>query len=260
MSENDEHYDKYKKFLTTELKGRIDAVYTVETRFAIIMAISNFGSANIKRIGKLLSKNNATIHHHIQWLLDEKQGPPMLEIDSKMTQSRRGIYYSLTAEASRVFGDAPSEALESKMLPKLDEIINQSDDKINQFLIGILMDNPTIKEMRVHESQRLRYNHFLENLMLNNLEHAYQSLKDGKKPVNDKYPFGSISNYDLTLKVSKSRHLFEVMRIMTEFSVSFEKLSEKIKKEMDEDGIPEDERIPLRYHIVGGEIAEFQFK
>ena len=95
--------------------------------------------------------------------------------------------------------------------------------------------------------------------MLNNLEQAYHSLKEGKKPVNAKYPLGSLSNYDLTLKVSKSRHLFEVMKIMTEFSVNFEKLAEKIKKEMDEEGITEENRIPLRYHIVGGEIAEFEF-
>ena len=260
MSQDSNHYDKYKKFLTPELKSRIDAVYEVETRFAIIMTISNFGSANIKRIGKLLSKNNATIHHHIQWLVDEKQGPPMLEIDTKMTQSKRGIYYALTAEGTRVFGEPPSDVLESKMIPKLDELLSQPDEKISKFLINLLMGNPTISEMRKQENQRLRYNHFLENLMLNNLEEAYLSLKEGKKPVNESYPLGSISNYDLTLDVSKSRHLFEVMKTVNEFSDQFEKLAVKIKNEMDEEGIPEKDRIPLRYHIVGGEIAEFQFK
>jgi hypothetical protein len=183
----------------------------------------------------------------------------MLEIDAKMTQSKRGIYYALTQVSSKVFGEPPSDVLESKMLPILDELLSQPDEKINKFLINLLMGNPTKGEMRKQETQRLRYNHFLENLMLNNLEQAYLSLKEGKKPVNEKYPLGSISNYDLTLNVSKSRHLFEVMKIFTEFSVVFETLAKKIKKEMDDEGISEEERIPLRYHIVGGEIAEFEF-
>jgi len=37
-------------------------------------------------------------------------------------------------------------------------------------------------------------------------------------------------------------------------------LKEKIEKEMNSEKIPEAERINMHYHIVGGEIAEFEFE
>lgn len=254
-------YEKYKNELSTqELKVRIDDVYAVETRLAILMAIGSFGSANIKRLAKLLGKNDATILHHLKHLLDENRGPRMLEIDTQMTMKLTGKYYKLTEVAERIFGEPPSEILEKKMIPTFEAIIEKSDTEINEILGKMRVNHPESEKQADIERKRLSYNHLFEGMMVGNLEKAQQAFAAGKKPKNKNYPIGTISNYEVSLKASKTRHLFEVMKLLTNFSVDFGKLKSKIKKEMDKENIPEEDRILLRYHIVGGEIGEFEFE
>lgn len=256
---SEENHIPFVEFLTPERKKRMNDVYDIETRFSIIMVISNFGSSNIKKIAKILSMNQATIHHHLQWLIDSKYGPPMLEIDLEMI-SKRGKYYKLTPVAKRLFSEPPTEVLESKMIPEFNRILNLSDDKIARYLISILERLGSAEETKKQELVRLHYNHFLEKIMIANTNQAQEAISKGLVPANKDYVFGSISNYDMSMKVSKNRHLIEVLKLLTEFSVAFNKLGDKIRNEMDEENISENERIPLRYHIVGGEIAEFQFR
>ena len=53
----------YKKLKAQGKKilDRVNDVYKVETRYAIIMAINNFGSSNIKKLAKILGKNESQI-------------------------------------------------------------------------------------------------------------------------------------------------------------------------------------------------------
>lgn len=62
------------------------------------------------------------------------------------------------------------------------------------------------------------------------------------------------------MKISKPRHVFEILKIFNEISIKFYKLKEKIENELDKEKIPEENRINIHYHVVGGEIAEFDFE
>ena len=100
---------KYKeRDLDKETIERINEIYKIETRHAIIMAINTFGSSNIKKLGKILGKNEATILYHIKELTKK---PEFIQIDEEQTHSYRGIYYKLTDLSKKVFGEAPSEIM-----------------------------------------------------------------------------------------------------------------------------------------------------
>lgn len=48
--------------------------------------------------------------------------------------------------------------------------------------------------------------------------------------------------------------------MMSEFFANLVKLKQKFKKEMDEEGIKEEDRIKVYYHLFGGEMAYFEFE
>ncbi len=82
----------YKKLKAQGKKtlDRVNEVYKVETRYAIILAINNFGSSNIKKLARILGKNEATIYHHLKDLTRE---PELLIVDNKKTRENKGIFY-----------------------------------------------------------------------------------------------------------------------------------------------------------------------
>ena len=140
------------------------------------------------------------------------------------------------------------------------KILNQSDEEISQIFLEKISNHPDLVYMTEKERRSIAYNHTLENIMLNNMETAEKAFKKGAKPKNDNYPMGSISNFPLDMKISKPRHLFQILSLLTEIAAKFARLKEEIAEEMDKEKIPEDQRIDIHYHVVGGEIAEFEFE
>jgi hypothetical protein len=250
---------KYKRLEKEDPKilQRVSEVYNVETKHAILMVINTFGSSNIKRLAKFLNKNEATIYHHIKELTKE---PALLDIDQQKTHSQKGIFYQLSDIAKWYFGEPPLELLETHMQKAYDKILAQSDAEIRIILIDLLRKHPSIGEFARKEKRLLSYNHFLENIMISNLEQAEKAFLKGKEPKGPNYPLGSISNYSLDMKIVKPRHLFEILKILTEMAAKFNRLKEKISEEINESEIPESELVSIHYHIVGGEIAEFEFE
>ncbi|MFW9853131.1 MAG: winged helix-turn-helix domain-containing protein [Candidatus Thorarchaeota archaeon] len=242
-----------------EIIERINEIFKVETRYAIIMAINNFGSLNIKELSKILGKNEATIYHHIKNLTDPKK-PKLLIIDSEKTERVKGKFYLLSDLAKKYFGEPPVEDLEKGLKEFLDRLISQTDEEIARVYMELSSKHPSIGTQTDKERRNIAYNHTLENIMLNNLEQAEKAFLDNKKPKNPQYPMGSIMNFPLDMKISKPKHVFEIMKLFTELSVNFHKLKEKIEREMNKANMPEEERIDVHYHIVGGEIAEFRFE
>ena len=259
MSKSEKIKVDYKKLKAQRKKtlDRVNEVYKVETRYAIILAINNFGSSNIKKLARILGKNEATIYHHLKDLTRE---PELLIVDNKKTRENKGIFYKLSKMAERNFGEPPVEILETKMQEAYQKILELTDKEIAQILVKMISNHPDLGNMTEKERRSISYNHNLENIMLNNMETAEKAFKKGYKPKNNKYPFGSISNFPLDMKISKPRHLFQILSLLTEITAKFVRLKEEIAKEMDKEKIPEDQRIDIHYHIVGGEIAEFEFE
>jgi len=197
---------KYKdKKEDKEIIERIADVYKIETRHAIIMAINAFGSSNIKKLAKILNKNEATI---IKELIKK---PELLRIDEEVTHSQKGIFYRLTDLALEHFSEPPIEKMEEAFTKLYEVISSKTDEEIAKFYFDLMAKNPDIGTTAHKDRKRLAYNHILENFMMNNLERIEKAVKSGAKPKDKEYPIGSISISMIDLKISKPRHLFEIL-------------------------------------------------
>jgi len=248
---------KYKgKKEDKKTQERIAEVFNIETRHAIIMAINTFGSSNIKKLSKILGKNEATIYYHIKELIKK---PAFLQLDVEMTNSMKGIFYCLTDLALKNFCEEPPEQMEDLFTQLFDLLEKKSDEEIAKFYFDLMAKNPDLGETVQRDRRRISYYRILENFMLTNLENTEKIVLEGKKPLNKKYPMGSISLSSIDMKITSPRHLFEILKTISEMFGKLSRLEEKFETQMNEQKIPEDERIAVHYHMVGGEIAEFKF-
>jgi len=259
MSKSGKIKVEYKKLKaqSKEILVRVNEVYKVDTRYAIILAIRNFGSCNIKKLAKILGKNEATIYHHLKYLTS---APELLIIDNTKTRENRGIYYKLSTIAELNFGEPTAEEVESMELEAFVKILDQTDEEIAQMYVKMLSKHPDLGDMTEKERRSIAYNRNLENIMLSNMDAAETALKQGLKPLNETYPLGTISNFPLDMKISKPRHLFQILKFMAEMTIKFAKLKAEISQEMKKEKTPEDQMIDIHYHVVGGEVAEFEFE
>ncbi len=249
---------KYKdKKEDKEIIERIADVYKIETRHAIIMAINAFGSSNIKKLAKILNKNEATIYYHIKELIKK---PELLRIDEEITHSQKGIFYQLTDLALEHFSEPPIEKMEEAFTKLYKVISSKTDEEIARFYFDLMAKNPEIGTTAHKDRKRLAYNHILENFMMNNLERIEKAVKSGAKPKDKEYPIGSISISMIDLKISKPRHLFEILKTIAEMYGELSRLQEKFTKEMNDQSVPEEKRIVVHYHTVGGELKEFELE
>ena len=249
---------KYKdKKEDKEILERIADVYKIETRHAIIMAINAFGSSNIKKLAKILNKNEATIYYHIKELTKK---PELLRLDEEITHAQKGIFYRLTDLALEHFSEPPIEKMEEVFTKLYEALSSKTDEEISKFYFDLMAKNPDIGDTAHKDRKRLAYNHILENFMINNLERIEKAVKSGAKPKDKEYPIGSISISMIDLKISKPRHLFEILQIIAETYGKLSRLQEKFTREMDDQSVPEEKRIVVHYHTVGGELKEFEFE
>ena len=232
-------------------------VFRIETRYAIIMAINTFGSSNIKKLGRILGKNEATIYYHIKELT---KAPEFLRIDEKVTRTQKGIFYKLTDLSKKYFCEAPHDDMEDVFSQLHDLLKEKSDEEVATFYYDLMAKNPDIGNTAQKDRRRLAYNHILENFMMNNLERFEQLVKSGAKPKNKNYPFGSISISSIDMKIYSPKQLFEILMVISESFGKLARLGDKFTKDMDKKEIPEEERISVHYHVVGGEVAEFEFE
>ena len=249
---------KYKdKKEDKKVLDRIAEIYSIETRHAIIMAIITFGSSNIKRLSKILSKNEATIYYHIKELTKK---PEFLRIDEEITHAKKGIFYQPTELALKYFSEPQPEFMENAFTQLYEVIETKSDEEVGKFYYDLMAKNPDLGETAQRDKRRLAYNHILENFMINNIETAEIAIKNGAQPINKQYPIGSIIISSIEMKIGNLKHLFEILKVIAEMYGNLSRLQDKFTKEMDKQKIPEEERINVHYHTVGGELAEFEFK
>ena len=235
---------------------KIDEVYNIETRHAILMAIDTFGSSNIKKLASFLGKNDATIYYHIKELLKE---PALLEIDQEITNNQKGIFYKLTDLAIRHFSEAPFEEMNDLFTQLYDVISSKSDQEVENFYFELMAKNPDLGKTAERDRRRFAYNHILENFMLNNIEREEQLILQGFKPLNKNYPIGSLFLNSIDMKIIHPKQFFEVIKIVADMMKKLGELKTKYQKDIIEKSIPDNEQINLRCHFVGGEITEFKF-
>jgi hypothetical protein len=177
---------------------------------------------------------------------------------------RKGKYYRLAEPVQNYFYD-PGQGEEGvaeirAKVERIDKLLKMSDADIYKFHLDMIKNHPEGLLNDIKERQLMAYNHTLENMILNNFKQALTELAAGNMPKNKQYPFGSLSNFALDMQVSSSRHLFEIVKLFTQMQVSFVALKNRIHEEMEIEKIPEEDRIDMHFHIVGGEIAQFEFE
>jgi len=239
-----------------EIDKRFEDLFENETRYGIVMAIRTFGSMNIKILARIMGKTVSTIHHHISEMTKE---PEVIEIDNKETTASRGIYYKLSEIANERYPKDKESVFEEEIPTIITRALQLSDEDMGKVMMYRIMAQEDFGELTKKIRRSMSYNHNIENFIINSFGRAEKALKEGLKPKNLNYPFGASSLLSLDLKVSKPRHSVEIGVVMSEFFAKLVKLKRKFEKEMDEEGVIEEERIKVYYHLFGGEISDFEF-
>ena len=73
-------------------------------------------------------------------------------------------------------------------------------------------------------------------------------------------PDGGLNDFSLDIKIATPRHRYKIINLSVETLRKYKTLKEEIKKDLLEMNIPEKNQIDYHLHLVGGEIAEFEFE
>ena len=248
---------KQSKFSKKEIDKRFEDLFKNETRYGIVMAIRTFGSMNIKLLSRIMGKAESTIHHHIE---EMKKEPQVIIIDTEKTSSSRGKYYTLSNITNQKY-PKDKESVYEEEIPTIMERMNKlNDEELAKVMLFRLMSQPDFGYMSKSIRRSLSYYHNIENFIVTSFERSEESLKQGLKPKNLLYPFGTTTKLSLDIEVSRPRHSIEIGMVISNFFAQLVKLKNKIRKEMDEEGIPEEERIRIYYQFFGGEVEDFEFE
>lgn len=245
------------KYDKEELDERFEELFENETRYGIIMAIRTFGSMNIKLLSRIMGKTVSTIHHHICEMTKE---PEVIVIDNKETTASRGIYYTLSEITKERYPKDKETVFEEEIPTIIERAMQLSDEDMAKVMMFRIINQKDFGKLTKSIKRSRSYYHNIENFIINSFERAEKALMEGLKPKNLQYPFGAINSIGLDLKVSKPKHSVEIGIVMTEFFANLVKLKQKFEKEMDEEGIKEEDRIKVYYHLFGGELADFEFE
>lgn len=240
-----------------ELDERFEELFENETRYGIVMAIRTFGSMNIKLLSRIMGKTVSTIHHHIGEMTKE---PEVIVIDNKETTASRGIYYMLSEITKERYPKDKETVFEEEIPTIIERAMQLSDEDMAKVMMFRIINQKDFGKLTKSIKRSRSYYHNIENFIINSFERAEKALMEGLKPKNLQYPFGAINSIGLDLKVSKPKHSVEIGIVMTEFFANLVKLKQKFEKEMDEEGIKEEDRIKAYYHLSGGELADFEFE
>ncbi len=245
------------KYGKEEIDERFEKLLENETRYGIVMAIRTFGSMNIKLLSRIMGKTVSTIHHHIS---EMTKGPEVIVIDNKETTASRGIYYTLSDITKERYPKDKETVFEEEIHTIMERAMQLSDEEMAKVMMFRVINQKDFGKLTKSIKRSISYYHNIEDFIVNSFERAEKALKEGLKPKNLQYPFGASTQIGLDLKVSKTRHSFEIAMMMSEFFANLVKLKQMSEKEMDEEGIKEEDRIKVYYHLFGGEMADFEFE
>ena len=256
MTESDEYLSIMKQMQALDLD---------ETEFQIITALRWYGSLNLKRISKLIQRPESTTLRFVRKMRDSKK----IVFDSETSEREWGNFYKLSPKVSKIYEsymnlmDNRVERIEDEM-QNIDKI---SDDELQEYFKNEVINPGKLAEVPSTSA----YFHFVFNLqkmMVNETMNGILQLremaeKEGYDVVKDKVilPPMDVTTYVNALKVSKIRHVFQINNLIIKFDREIRELAKKLLKEMDEEGIPEEERHTQFVNLFTGSLdIELKFK
>lgn len=236
-----------------------------ETEFGIITALRWSGSLNLKRIAKLIQRPESTTLRYIRKLRDSNK----IVFDSEKSEKNWGNFYKLSKKVSILYENYMNlmdERVE-RIVVDLDKFDEMSDESLEKYFINEVVNPSKLAEV---PSTRA-YFHFVSNLqrlIVNETLDSIETLADlAEKEGYDKIketiilPPMDVSTYVTVLKVSKIRHVLRMSDLILKFDKQMRELAEEIRKEMDEEGVPEEDRKTQFFNVFTGTLdVELKFK
>ncbi|MHA1866059.1 MAG: winged helix-turn-helix transcriptional regulator [Candidatus Heimdallarchaeaceae archaeon] len=232
-------------------------------KFAIITALSWYGSLNLKKLSSLIGKPETTTLRYLKQLLDEN----MIEVDAEKTASSWGKFYKLDEYIASLYRKNIENYVkeESDFDKKLKKYSELSEKEIELEVLEKLLKSEGDKSFSQSFKQYLLFIHNIETSITNELIDIELKTKEIlKKKGMDylkehfNYPRSETSLIVRTIKLSKFSHAIKLAETVRDFYRKITDLQKEFLKEMDEEGVPEEERsIQFISTFLGGlSIAE----
>ncbi len=229
-----------------------------ETEFGIITALRWYGSLNLKKVAKLIQRPESTTLRYIRKLRDSNK----IEFDSEKSEKTWGNFYKLSNRVSALYENYMNMMDErvERIVFDLDKFDEMSDEKLEKYFINEVVNPGKLAEV---PSTRA-YFHFVSNLqrlIVNETMDSIETLaelaeKEGYDEIKEKIilPPMDVSTYVSVLKVSKIRHILRMNDLILKFDKQVRELAKEIIKEMDKEGIPEEDRKTQFLNIFTGSL------
>ncbi|UJG41359.1 MAG: hypothetical protein K9W45_02590 [Candidatus Heimdallarchaeum aukensis] len=216
-------------------------------KFAIITALSWYGSLNLKKLSTLIGKPETTTLRYLKQLLDDN----MVEVDAEKTASSWGKFYRLEENIASLYRKNIEDYVkeESDFDKKLKKYKELSEREIEKEILEKLLKSEGEKSFSQSFKQYLSFIHNIETSIANELIDIEFKVKETleKKGLDYlkehfKYPRSETSLIVRTIKLSKFAHVIKLAETVRDFYRKVTELQKEFLKEMDEEGVPEEER------------------
>ena len=248
-----------------KLMGELSKLELNQTEFQIVTALRWYGSLNLKKISKLIQRPESTTLRFIRKLRDRK----IIIFDSEISEKNWGNFYKLSEKVKKLYESYMKMMYErvDRIQIDLKEIDNLSDEELHQYSLNEVINPGKLAEIpstRAYFQFVANLQNLIVNETMDGIEHlAELAEEEGYESLRNRVilPPLDVSAYVSAVKISKIRHVLRISDLIIRFDKEIDALAKEIIKEMDAEGVPEEERtIQFVNVFTGGLDAELKFK
>jgi hypothetical protein len=250
-----------KKHDFEKIKENYFALVTDEIEFGIVTALNWFESLNLKKLAVMLDKPESTTLRYIRKLKDIG----IIVFDSKKSEDSWGKFYKLSPQIKKTYDaymhamDDQIERIEEEIRDKID-----SEEELEEYTMNRILSEDKLKEIPLQQ----HYFHFvskLQSIMMNEAVNKIEEflskydIKDIEK-IKPKIKLSptDISVYVSSLKINKWNHIFRINNLIFSFLKDIDELKKTIEQEMEEENVPDDQKITHLVNVFTGNHINFE--
>ncbi|MCK5184389.1 MAG: hypothetical protein KAQ95_08795 [Candidatus Heimdallarchaeota archaeon] len=235
-----------------------------EVSFSILTSLRFYGSLNLKRLALLIGKPETTTIRHLKQLLEDK----LIDIDADKTATSWGKFYRLSKSVKAISEkeDKEIQKREEEMTKELANYKNLTEEKLQELLVREITSKESLEQTALRIKSGINFDYNMQKMIINSFIEASNGLNKIKEDKGIEYlkknlfvDPADINTVTLFIKYSKAKHVMSIVEKFVEFHKEIHQLQRDLKKEMDEEKVPEDER---KLHYIGLFMGttEFTFK
>jgi hypothetical protein len=235
-----------------------------EVSFGIVITLRFYGSLNLKKIAQLIGKPETTTIRHLKQLLEDK----IIDIDAEKTASSWGKFYCLTDPVKTLIEkeDEEFEQRGEEIARELADYQEMTEEKLQEVFLREITGKESLEETALRIKYSNNFNSNLKKMIVNSFIEAISKLNKLKKEKGIEFlkknlyiEPGDLNTTTLFIKYSKAKHIMAIVEKFVEFHREFHQLQKDILDEMDEEGVPENER-KLHFVDIFLGTTEFSYK